>query len=103
SVATELRGAPFFGWIHDLSAPDPYLVTPLVMGVTMLGQQLLTLTKTEDPQQKSQQRMMLMMPVMFTFFFLRLPSGLVLYWLVNNILGIGQQVLINRHAERATE
>ncbi|MDQ7006704.1 MAG: membrane protein insertase YidC [Acidobacteriota bacterium] len=103
SAATELRGAPFFGWIHDLSAPDPYLVTPLVMGVTMLGQQLLTLTKTEDPQQKSQQRMMLMMPIMFTFFFLRLPSGLVLYWLVNNVLGIGQQVLINRHAERATE
>lgn len=101
TVATELRGAPLFGWLHDLSAPDPYFITPLVMGVTMLGQQLLTLTKTEDPQQKSQQRMMLMMPIMFTFFFLRLPSGLVLYWLINNVLGIGQQILINRHADAA--
>ncbi len=102
TVSIELRGAPFFGWIRDLSAMDPYYVTPIVMGVTMLAQQLMTMTKTEDPQQKSQQRMMLIMPVMFTWFFLKLPSGLVVYWLTNNVLGIVQQVLINRHAEAAT-
>ncbi len=101
TVSIELRGAPFFGWIRDLSAMDPYYVTPIVMGVTMLAQQLMTMTKTEDPQQKSQQRMMLFMPIMFTWFFLKLPSGLVVYWLTNNVLGIVQQVLINRHAEAA--
>jgi YidC/Oxa1 family membrane protein insertase len=98
SVSIDLRGAEFFGWLRDLSAPDPYYVTPLVMGASMLLQQLMSLTKTEDPQQRSQQRIMMMMPLFFTFFFLKLPSGLVLYWLVNNILGIGQQVLINRRA-----
>jgi YidC/Oxa1 family membrane protein insertase len=98
SLCIDLRGAPLFGWILDLSARDPYFVTPVVMGVTMLAQQLMAMTKTEDPQQKSQQRMMLFMPIMFTFFFLSMPSGLVLYWLVNNVLGIGQQVLINRTA-----
>ncbi len=101
SIATSLRGAPFFGWIHDLSVADPYYITPLVMGVTMLAQQLISMTKTEDPQQKSQQRMMLMMPVMFTYFFISLPAGLVLYWLTNNVLGIGQQILINRSAAKA--
>jgi YidC/Oxa1 family membrane protein insertase len=103
TVALELRGAPFFGWIRDLSAYDPFFVTPIVMGVTMLAQQLMSLTKVEDPQQKAQQRMMLFMPVMFTFFFIRLPSGLVLYWLTNNVLGIAQQVVINRQAAAATE
>jgi YidC/Oxa1 family membrane protein insertase len=98
SVSIDLRGAEFFGWLRDLSAPDPYYVTPLVMGASMLIQQLMSLTKTEDPQQRSQQRIMMTMPLFFTFFFLKLPSGLVLYWLINNILGIGQQVLINRRA-----
>ncbi len=101
SIATSLRGAPFLGWIHDLSAADPYWITPLVMGATMLIQQLISMTKTEDPQQKSQQRMMLMMPLMFTYFFINLPAGLVLYWLTNNVLGIGQQFLINRSAAQA--
>ncbi len=100
SVATELRGAPFFGWIADLSAKDPYWITPIVMGATMLIQQLMSMTKTEDPQQKSQQRMMLIMPVIFTWMFLNFPAGLVVYWLVNNVLSIGQQVLINRHADQ---
>lgn len=99
SVSIDLRGAPFFGWLQDLSAADPYYITPLVMGASMLIQQLMTMVKTEDPQQRRQHRMMLMMPLFFTFFFFQLPSGLVLYWLVNNILGIGQQVLINRRAE----
>ena len=98
TVATELRGAPFFGWVRDLSAMDPYYITPIVMGVTMLVQQLMSTTKTEDPQQRSQQRMMLVMPVVFTWMFLWVPSGLALYWLVNNIVSIGQQALVNRHA-----
>jgi YidC/Oxa1 family membrane protein insertase len=98
TVATELRGAPFFGWIRDLSAMDPYYVLPIVMGATQLIQQMMTMTKTEDPQARSQQRIMLIMPVMFIFFFYRMPSGLVLYWLVQNLVGIAQQVFINKHA-----
>lgn len=99
-VATELRGAPFFGWIQDLSARDPYYITPVVMGVTMLVQQLMSMTKTEDPQMRSQQRMMLFMPIIFTWMFLKFPSGLVVYWLVNNILSIGQQFLVNKQAAK---
>ena len=98
SGALELRGAPFLLWIRDLSIADPYYVTPLLMGATMFAQQMMAMTKAKDPQQKQQQRMMLFMPIMFTWFFLWLPSGLVLYWLVNNVLGIGQQWLINRQA-----
>ena len=102
TVSTELRGAPFFGWIKDLTAMDPYLITPIGMGGTMLAQQIMGMTKTEDPQQRSQQRMMLAMPVVFTWMFLWVPSGLVIYWLVNNILSIAQQVLINRQAATPT-
>ncbi len=101
-VAPELRGAPFFGWIHDLSAADPFYVTPIVMGASMLLQQLLSMTKTTDPQQRSQQRMMLIMPIMFTWMFLSLPSGLVLYWLTSNLLGIVQQLFVNKSAKAAT-
>lgn len=100
SVATDLRGAPFFGWIQDLSSRDPYWVTPIVMGVTMLVQQLMTMTKTEDPQQRAQQRMMLIVPVIFTYMFMNFAAGLVIYWLVNNLLSIAQQVMINRHADK---
>jgi YidC/Oxa1 family membrane protein insertase len=100
SQALELRGAPFFGWVQDLSLADPLMITPIVMGATMLAQQLMAMTKAKDPQQRQQQRMMLFMPIMFTFFFINMPSGLVLYWLVNNVLGIGQQWLINRQAAR---
>jgi YidC/Oxa1 family membrane protein insertase len=97
TVAVELRGAPFFGWIRDLTLKDPAFVTPLLMGATMFIQQKMTSTKGGDPMQ---QRMMLMMPVVFTLMFLNLPSGLVLYWFVNNLLGIGQQWLVNRHIGR---
>lgn len=100
SQALELRGAPFFGWVRDLSLADPLMITPIVMGGTMLAQQLMAMTRAKDPQQRQQQRMMLFMPIMFTFFFINMPSGLVLYWLVNNVLGIGQQWLINRQAAR---
>ena len=99
-AAVELRGAPFFGWIHDLTQKDPYYITPLLMGATMFVQQKMSTTKSADPQQAQQQKIMLMMPVIFTVMFLNLPSGLVLYWFVNNLLGIGQQWLVNRHIGR---
>jgi YidC/Oxa1 family membrane protein insertase len=89
----ELRQAPFFFWIQDLSAKDPYYVTPLIMGVTMFIQQKMTPTTGMDP---AQAKMMLALPVVFTFMFLNFPSGLVLYWLVNNILTIAQQYYINK-------
>jgi len=95
-VAIELRRAPFLGYLRDLSQKDPYYVTPVIMGVTMLVQQRMTASSIPDPAQR---RMMYLMPIMFTYFFLNLPSGLVLYWLTSNLLGIGQQYLINRQVE----
>lgn len=91
-VAIELRGAPFMLWITDLSVKDPYYVLPIVMGITMVVQQKMTPT-TMDPKQA---KLMMFMPVIFTFMFLNFASGLVLYWLVNNILGIIQQFFVNR-------
>lgn len=99
TVSIELRQAPFVGWIRDLSWRDPYMVTPIVMGLSMFVQQWLAMTNVTDPQARSQQRMMLFMPIIFTYTFLHLPSGLVLYWFVNNVLGIVQQLLINRQAK----
>ena len=90
--AIELRGAPFFGWIHDLAKHDPYYVTPVLMGLTMLWQQK-TMPSTADP---IQQKMFLLMPVIFTVSFLWAPAGLVVYWFVSNLLAIGQQYLTNR-------
>lgn len=88
----ELRHAPFALWITDLSVKDPYYITPVIMGATMFIQQKMT-PSTMDPLQA---KMMLAMPVVFTFIFLNFPSGLVLYWLVNNLLTIFQQYLIYR-------
>ncbi|HKN47229.1 MAG TPA: membrane protein insertase YidC [Candidatus Polarisedimenticolia bacterium] len=95
-VAIELRRAPFVGYLRDLSQKDPHYITPVIMGVTMLVQQRMTASSIPDPAQR---RMMYLMPIMFTYFFLNLPSGLVLYWLTSNLLGIGQQYLINRQVE----
>ena len=94
SVAIELRGAPFMLWITDLSLRDPLYVTPVVMGATMVFQQRLQ-PSAADP---TQQKMMMLMPVVFTFMFLYAPSGLVVYWLTSNVIGIGQQLLTNRIA-----
>lgn len=88
----ELRHAPFFLWVTDLADKDPYYVTPVIMGVTMFIQQKMTPSQMDPIQQK----MMLALPVVFTFMFLSFPSGLVLYWLVNNVLTIGQQMYINK-------
>ncbi|TAN63306.1 membrane protein insertase YidC [bacterium] len=96
-VAIELRHTPLFLWITDLSAKDPYYVTPVIMGVTMFIQQKMTPT-TIDP---TQAKMMLLMPVIFTFMFLSFPSGLVIYWLINNVLSIAQQYYIQRSTVKA--
>jgi len=91
SQAIELRGAPFGFWIRDLSERDPYYITPVLMAMTMFWQQRVT-PSTADP---AQQRMMMMMPLMFGVMFLAAPSGLVLYWLVGNLFAIGQQYFTN--------
>jgi YidC/Oxa1 family membrane protein insertase len=92
SVAIELRGAPFMGWIRDLSVHDPLFITPILMGLTQFIQTKMT-PMSGDPVQ---QKMMLFMPLMFTGMLLWMPSGLVLYWTASNIWTIGQQVITNR-------
>jgi YidC/Oxa1 family membrane protein insertase len=92
-ASLELRGAPFFLWIHDLSKMDPYYVTPILMGVSMLVQQKMTPQTTADP---AQARMMMMMPIVFTAMFLTLSSGLVVYFLFSNLFAVGFQKLTER-------
>jgi YidC/Oxa1 family membrane protein insertase len=92
SVAIELRGAPFVGWIRDLSRHDPLYITPVLMGLTQFWQMRMTPT-TADPVQA---RMFMMMPIIFMVTSLWFPAGLVLYWFVSNLLAIGQQYLTNR-------
>lgn len=94
--SVELRHAPFFLWIDDLSAMDPYFVLPILMGASMFAQQLLNPT----PPDPMQAKIMKIMPIAFTFFFLWFPSGLVLYWAVNNTLSIIQQYIITKRIER---
>lgn len=94
--SVELRHAPFMFWIQDLTAKDPYYILPLLMGVSMLIQQKLSPTPTDPIQAK----VMALMPVMFTIFFVLFPAGLVLYWVVNNILSIAQQWYITRQIEK---
>jgi YidC/Oxa1 family membrane protein insertase len=91
-AAIELRHSPFVFWITDLADKDPTYITPLLMGATMYFQQKMT-TVTADP---AQAKMMSFMPIIFTLFFLGFPSGLVLYWLVTNVLGIAHQMYINK-------
>ena len=101
--AVELRHAPFIEtlpftdlpWLADLSAKDPYYITPIIMGASMFLQQKMT-PSAGDP---TQQKIMLLMPLVFTFMFLQFPSGLVIYWLLNNLLSIGQQLMIARSSK----
>lgn len=93
--SVELRHAPFYGYIHDLSQMDPYFILPLLMGASMFVQQLLNPT----PPDPMQAKIMKMLPIIFTFFFLWFPAGLVLYWVVNNVLSIAQQYIINKQIE----
>jgi YidC/Oxa1 family membrane protein insertase len=94
--SVELRQAPFMLWITDMSAPDPFYVLPLLMGATMLIQQKLN----PAPMDPIQAKVMMVLPVVFTVFFAFFPSGLVLYWVVNNTLSITQQWVITRRIER---
>jgi YidC/Oxa1 family membrane protein insertase len=97
--AIELRHTPFFLIWSDLSASDYTLILPILMGISMFVQQNLTPTPTMDP---TQAKIMKWMPVMMVLFFLNMPSGLVLYWVVSNIISIGQQLVFNRVIPRAT-
>jgi len=94
NAAIELRQAPWILWIRDLSVPDPYFIMPIIMAVSMVVQQKMTPNPTMDPMQA---RMMLIMPLMFSVLFLWAQSGLMLYWLTSNLVGIGQQVFINKY------
>ena len=91
----EMRGAPWLGWIIDLSVKDPYFILPLIMGATMFIQTKLNPT----PPDPMQAKVMMIMPIVFTGMFLFFPAGLVLYWTVNNILSIAQQWQVNRMIE----
>jgi YidC/Oxa1 family membrane protein insertase len=111
-VAIELRHAPFMLWINDLSAPEhlwdiavagytlPIRLLPVLMGVSMFVQQRLSPTGGMDP---TQQKMMMFLPLIFTFMFWGFPTGLTIYWLMNNLLSIGQQLIQNRQAEAEKE
>jgi YidC/Oxa1 family membrane protein insertase len=93
----ELRHAPFFLWIQDLSVQDPYFILPVIMGATMFIQQMLNPAPTDPMQAK----IMKMLPLVFTVFFLWFPAGLVLYWVCNNILSITQQYVITKRIEKS--
>lgn len=96
--SVEMRQAPFALWLNDLSAPDPYFVLPILMGATMLAQQWIS-PQALDPMQR---KIMMVLPIVFTVFFLFFPAGLVLYWVVQNILSIAQQWWITRRYEAAS-
>ncbi|MDX1594879.1 MAG: membrane protein insertase YidC, partial [Gammaproteobacteria bacterium] len=93
--SVELRQAPWILWINDLSTKDPYFVLPLIMGASMFVQQKLN----PPPPDPMQQKIMMALPLVFTAMFLFFPSGLVLYWVVNNVLSILQQWIITRRVE----
>lgn len=97
--SVSLRQAPFILWIHDLAVPDPYYILPLLMGISMFFQQRLNPAPV-DPMQK---KIMSALPVIFAVFFSFFPAGLVLYWLTNNVVSIGQQYLITRHIMAAKD
>ena len=91
-ASVEMRNAPWIGWIHDLATPDPYYILPLIMAGTMFLQTKLNPTPPDPVQAK----VMMAMPIVFSVMFFFFPSGLVLYWLVNNVYSIAQQYYITR-------
>jgi len=98
--AVELQGAPWALWITDLSRMDPYYVLPILMGASMYYQQKLTPNNFTDPMQE---KVFKFLPIIFTFFFLTFPSGLVLYWFVNNLFSIAQQFIVNQQFKNAKD
>jgi YidC/Oxa1 family membrane protein insertase len=97
--SVEMRQAPWILWIQDLSTKDPYFILPLVMGASMLIQQKLN----PAPLDPMQAKIMMILPVVFTVFFAFFPSGLVLYWVTNNVLSIAQQWMIMRKMEKGAK
>ena len=95
-ASVEMRGAPWIGWIHDLTAPDPFYILPVLMAVSMFIQTRLNPTPPDPVQAK----VMMFMPIVFSFMFFFFPSGLVLYWVVNNVLSITQQWVITRKMQQ---
>ncbi|NPA66490.1 MAG: membrane protein insertase YidC [Epsilonproteobacteria bacterium] len=98
--AVELQGAPWILWVTDLSRMDPTFILPILMGASMYLQQRMTPTNFTDPMQE---KVMKFLPVIFTFFFVTFPSGLVLYWFVNNLFSIMQQYIVNKQFENAED
>jgi len=96
--SVELRHAEFL-YLTDLSAKDPYFILPILMGASMFIQQMLNPT----PPDPMQAKVMKMLPILFTFFFLWFPAGLTLYWVINNVLSIAQQYVINKQIERGDD
>jgi len=96
--AVELQGAPWILWIDDLSRMDPYYVLPILMGASMFLQQRMTPNNFTDPMQE---KIFKYLPVIFTFFFVTFPAGLVLYWFVNNLFSIAQQYIVNQQFKNA--
>jgi len=93
SQAIELRHAPFYGWLTDLSSKDPYYITPILLGIGMFLQQKLTPNPGMD---KNQEKIMLFMPIIFSLMMLSLPAGMVLYMITNTLVSIAQQQWLNR-------
>jgi YidC/Oxa1 family membrane protein insertase len=91
-ASVETRHAPWMGWIHDLSAPDPYYILPVLMALSSLAQTALN----PAPADPMQAKLMWIMPLAFSVMFFFFPSGLVLYWVTNNVLSIAQQWFINQ-------
>ncbi|RYZ53469.1 MAG: membrane protein insertase YidC, partial [Proteobacteria bacterium] len=100
SQAIELRHAPFYGWLIDLSSKDPYYITPILLGIGMFVQQKLTPNPGMD---KNQEKIMLMMPIIFSLMMLSLPAGMVLYMMTNTIVSIAQQQWLNRRLPAAPD
>ena len=98
--AVELQGAPWMMWVTDLSRMDSYYILPVLMGASMFYQQKLTPNNFTDPMQE---KVFKYLPLIFTFFFFTFPSGLVLYWFVNNLFSIGQQFIVNAQFKNATD
>ncbi len=98
--AVELKDAPWVLWVQDLSVMDPYFILPVAMGITMFIHQRLTPTNFTDPMQE---KIMKFLPLIFTFFFVTFPAGLTLYWFINNIFSILQQMYVNRLFDKKKE
>ncbi|MDR2080826.1 MAG: membrane protein insertase YidC [Campylobacteraceae bacterium] len=100
SNTVELKNAEWILWVKDLAVMDPYYILPIAMGLTMFLQQKMTPTAFTDPMQE---KIMKFLPLIFTFFFLWFPAGLTLYWFINNLFSIFQQMYVNRHFKRLKE